>query len=809
MTEETNINENGYDASSIKILRGLDAVRKRPGMYIGDTDDGTGLHHMVYEVLDNAIDEALAGYCDKIIVSINKDNSVTVLDNGRGIPVGIHPEEGRSAAEVVMTDLHAGGKFDQNSYKVSGGLHGVGVSVVNALSDWLKLRIWREGHEHFVEFKDGVAVKPLEIMGDCEETKTGTEVTFSPSAEIFSNVEFDYSTLERTIREKAFLNSGVYIELRDLRGEEEKVGIFHYEGGIVEFVNYLDKAKEHLHQPLYITGKDDEKGISFELSLCWNDGYNENIICFTNNIRQRDGGTHLAGLKNALTRAVNGYIETQESFKKLKVELTGDDIREGLTAVLSVKVPDPKFSSQTKDKLVSSEVRPVVENGTVYSLSKYFEENPIDSKVIVEKAFEGARARIAARKARELTRRKSALDIANLPGKLADCQEKDPAKSEVYIVEGDSAGGSAKAGRDRKYQAILPVFGKVLNTEKSRFDKVISSEKMGMLITALGTGIGKDDFDINKLRYHKIVLMADADVDGSHIRTLFMTFFYRHMPQIIENGYLYIAQPPLYKVKKGNSELYIKNETAFAEYITKNAINEAVLHCNTKPLLGEELDKYILKTNHFVNLITNLSRFSNLEVLEAVSYANALDLKIFEDPNLLEEKAKKIVERLNDLRDDLDAHWSYEIEYTTELKLIKAHKGVKTEFILNQKIFSKPEAIEANKHQEEVYNISYENMVFEKKEDKYTIKTPIELINVINQVGQKGISIQRFKGLGEMNAEQLWETTLNPENRTLLRVTIEDAAIADETFATLMGNVVEPRRDFIQENALKVVNLDV
>ena len=809
MTEETNINENGNDASSIKILRGLDAVRKRPGMYIGDTDDGTGLHHMVYEVLDNSIDEALAGHCDKIVVSINKDNSVTVLDNGRGIPVGIHPEEGRSAAEVVMTDLHAGGKFDQNSYKVSGGLHGVGVSVVNALSDWLRLRIWREGHEHFVEFKDGVAVKPLEIMGDCEETKTGTEVTFYPSAEIFSNIEFDYSTLERTIREKAFLNSGVYIELRDLRGEEEKVGIFHYEGGIVEFVNYLDKAKEHLHQPLYVTGKDDEKGISFELSLCWNDGYNENIICFTNNIRQRDGGTHLAGLKNALTRAVNGYIETQESFKKLKVELTGDDIREGLTAVLSVKVPDPKFSSQTKDKLVSSEVRPVVENGTVYSLSKYFEENPIDSKVIVEKAFEGARARIAARKARELTRRKSALDIANLPGKLADCQEKDPAKSEVYIVEGDSAGGSAKAGRDRKYQAILPVFGKVLNTEKSRFDKVISSEKMGMLITALGTGIGKEDFDINKLRYHKIVLMADADVDGSHIRTLFMTFFYRHMPQIIENGYLYIAQPPLYKVKKGNSELYIKNETAFAEYITKNAINDAVLYYDDKKLLGDELDKYILKTNHFVNLITSLSRFSNLEILEAASYANALDLKIFEDPNLLEEKAKKIVERLNDLREDLDAHWSYEIEYTTELKLIKTHKGVKTEFVLNQKILSKPEAIEANKYQEEVYNISYENMVFEKKEDKYTIKTPIELINIINQVGQKGISIQRFKGLGEMNAEQLWETTLNPENRTLLRVTIEDAAIADETFATLMGNVVEPRRDFIQENALKVVNLDV
>ena len=803
-------NNNEYDASSIKILRGLDAVRKRPGMYIGDTDDGTGLHHMVYEVLDNSIDEALAGYCNKIIVSINKDGSVSVLDNGRGIPVGIHPEEGRSAAEVVMTDLHAGGKFDQNSYKVSGGLHGVGVSVVNALSDWLKLTIWRDGHEHYVEFKDGVAVEPLKVVADCEESKTGTEVTFFPSSEIFSNIEFDYTTLERTIREKAFLNSGVRIELKDLRNEEEiKDNTFHYEGGLVEFVNFVDKAKEHLHQPLYIVGKDDDKGISFELALCWNDGYNENIICFTNNIRQRDGGTHLAGLKNALTRAVNNYVETQESFKKLKMELTGDDIREGLTAILSVKVPDPKFSSQTKDKLVSSEVRPVVENNTVNSLSKYFEENPIDSKVIIEKAFEGARARIAARKARELTRRKGALDIANLPGKLADCQEKDPAKSEVYIVEGDSAGGSAKSGRDRRYQAILPVFGKVLNTEKSRFDKVISSEKMGMLITALGTGIGKEDFDINKLRYHKIVLMADADVDGSHIRTLFMTFFYRHMPQIIENGYLYIAQPPLYKVKKGNSELYIKNETAFAEYIIKNAINEAVLKYGNNTLSGDKLDEYIVKVNHFVNLLKNLSRFMNIDVLEAIAYSGAFDMKIFEDNDLLNEKAKLIVNRLNQLKTDIDIHWDYEIDYTTELKITKTHKGVKTEYLINQKLFTKPESIELGKHQNEVESIFTNQIIFEKKEDIYNINTPIELINIINQVGQKGISIQRFKGLGEMNAEQLWETTLNPENRTLLRVTIEDAAIADETFATLMGNVVEPRRDFIQENALKVANLDI
>jgi DNA gyrase subunit B len=808
MTEENIENVNDYDASSIKILRGLDAVRKRPGMYIGDTDDGSGLHHMVYEVLDNSIDEALGGYCNKIVVTINKDNSVTVWDNGRGIPVDIHPEEGRSAAEVVMTDLHAGGKFDQNSYKVSGGLHGVGVSVVNALSDWLKLRIWRNGHEHYVEFKDGVAVAPLSIVGDCSPEKTGTEVTFFPSTDIFSNIEFEYSTIERTIREKAFLNSGVYIELKDLR-EDEKGDVFHYDGGIVEFVNFIDKGKGHLHQPLYIVGKNDATNITFELSLCWNDGYHENLVCFTNNIRQRDGGTHLTALKNALTRAVNGYIDNQESLKRQKIELVGDDIREGLTAILSVKVPDPKFSSQTKDKLVSSEVRPVVEDGVVFSLSRYFEENPIDAKIIVEKAFEGARARVAARKARELTRRKGALDISNLPGKLADCQEKDPAKSEVFIVEGDSAGGSAKDGRNRKYQAILPIFGKIMNTERSRFDKVISSDKMGTLITALGTGIGKDDFDINKLRYHKVVLMADADVDGSHIRTLYMTFFYRHMPQIIQDGYLYIAQPPLYKVKKGGSEVYIKNETTFSEYIIKNASEGATLKYGDKILVGGELDRYITKVNHFVTLLKNLSRFMNLEVLEAIAYAKVYDLKIFNEPNLLNVSAKNIVDRLNESKSELEINWDYEIQYATELKIIKTHKGVKSEYIINQKLLGKPESMELKKYQDEVMDLFRDKITFEKKEDVYEINTVVQLMDVVEQVGQKGISIQRFKGLGEMNAIQLWETTLNPENRTLLRVTIEDAAIADETFATLMGDVVGPRRDFIQENALKVVNLDI
>ncbi|MDR0571592.1 MAG: DNA topoisomerase (ATP-hydrolyzing) subunit B [Rickettsiales bacterium] len=810
--DENNIKdmEKVYDASSIKILRGLDAVRKRPGMYIGDTDDGSGLHHMIYEVLDNSIDEALAGYCSKIVVSINKDNSVSVSDNGRGIPVGIHAEEGRSAAEVVMTDLHAGGKFDQNSYKVSGGLHGVGVSVVNALSDWLKLKIWREGHEHFVEFRNGVAVEPLKITGECDFTKTGTEVTFFASSGIFTNIYYDYETICRVIREKAFLNSGVYIELQDLREEEEKKEAFRYDGGIVEFVNFLDKGKTHLHDPLFITVKDETSGIGFELSLCWNDGYHENILCFTNNIRQRDGGTHLAGLKNALTRIINNYVDAHEVFKKQKIELTGDDIREGLTAVLSVKVPDAKFSSQTKDKLVSSEVRPVVENGTVRYLDKFFEENPIVAKIVVEKAFDGARARLAARKARELTRRKGALDISNLPGKLADCQERDPAKSEVFIVEGDSAGGSAKTGRNRKYQAVLPIFGKILNTEKSRFDKVIASDKMGTLITALGTGIGKEDFDINKLRYHKIILMADADVDGSHIRTLYMTFFYRHMPQIIEGGYLYIAQPPLYKVKKGNSEVYIKNESAFSEYVINNALVDASLKCKDGVLICDELQEFIKRTNLVTTLLGTLSRHVNLTVLEALAYSDAFNLKIFENEVLLKQKAAKIVERLEYTKEESDIAWHCDITNPTELKLIKSYRGVDSEYVINPVVLGKTEALEVAKYCAFVYSrFNNKPIQFIRKEEVFDVKTSLELMNVINQVGQKGISIQRFKGLGEMNAEQLWETTLNPENRTLLKVTIEDAAMADETFATLMGGVVEPRRDFIQDNALKVVNLDI
>ena len=809
MSEEKTTQQETYDASSIKILKGLEAVRKRPGMYIGDTDDGTGLHHMVYEILDNSIDEALAGYCNKIIVTLNKDGSVSVEDNGRGMPTGIHPTEGISAAEVCMTDLHAGGKFDQNSYKVSGGLHGVGASCVNALSDWLKLTIWQNGNEYFIEFRNGVTVEPLKIVGE-SRGKTGTLTTFFPSHEIFKNVlEFDYNTLEKTIREKAFLNSKVKIELIDNRGEEPKSQTFHYDNGLLEFIKFIDKGKTPLHEPLFFTTRDNASGISLELSMGWNDGYYENIICFTNNIRQRDGGTHLTGLKNALTRVVNDYIANNDAFKKQKIELVGDDIREGLTAILSVKVPDPKFSSQTKDKLVSSEVRPIVENAVVEKLSKYFEEHPVDAKAIIEKAFEGAKARLAARKARELTRRKGALDIANLPGKLADCQEKDPALSEIYLVEGDSAAGSAKAGRDRKFQAILPVFGKILNTEKSRFDKILSSEKMGMIITALGTGIGKEDFNIEKLRYHKIVIMADADVDGSHIRTLYMTFFYRHMPEIIEKGYLYAAQPPLYKIRKNGTDLYIKNETAYAEYIIKNALTDAILTVDGKEYNNEELVLYIENLNKFDTLMTSMERFLNRDILDALAFGDCFSTEMFNSPDEMKVVAERLVKTLDKLTNDSDVDWEYRIEYNGNLTIEKTLKSVKTRYTIDSIIMNKPEVAEIKKLLKPVLSIFEHNIILKKKEETYSIKSPTEFIKLINELGQKGITIQRFKGLGEMNAEQLWETTLNPENRTLLRVTIEDAALADETFSMLMGNIVEPRRDFIVENALQVANLDI
>lgn len=805
---ENSSNMSSYNAGSITVLKGLEAVRRRPGMYIGDTDDGTGLHHLVYEILDNSIDEALAGYATKISVTLNKDGSVTVLDNGRGIPTGMHPTEGISAAEVCMTDLHAGGKFNNDSYKVSGGLHGVGASCVNALSDWLKLRIWQNGKEHFIEFRKGVTVAPLAVVGEAGD-RTGTEVTFFPDATIFKITEFNYATLEKAIREKAFLNSLVSIELIDNRGEEPKSEIFHYENGILEFVKFLDRGKTAIAKPLIYKSKE-ENGISFELALCWNDGYYENMVCFTNNIRQGDGGTHLAGLKSALTRSISDYINKSEFGKKYKIELTGDDIREGLTSVISAKVPDPKFSSQTKDKLVSSEVRTVVEGQTLAFLNRYFEENPLEVKTIIEKAFEGARARIAARKARELTRRKGALDMGSLPGKLADCQEKDPALSEVYLVEGDSAAGSAKTGRDRKYQAILPVFGKILNTEKSRFDKVISSEKMGMIISALGTGIGKEDFDISKLRYHKIIIMADADVDGSHIRTLYLTFFYRHMPEIITGGYLYIAQPPLYKIKKGQSETYIKNETLYTEYIITNACNDAIFKNNHNlSKSGQDLVDYSKKVSLYNNLLKTVSRSLPFDIVESLVLVDGLKQETFSNPDIMKKVADSALQNIKKFEKDEDTTWDYEITYDGNLVFKKQYKGVSTRFSVGEEILAMPEITEINKIRVEILENFGDSVIFTKKDEEYKANRPSELAKIVSEAGLKGITIQRFKGLGEMNPEQLWETTLNPENRTLLRVTIEDAAQADETFATLMGNIVEPRRDFIQNNALNVVNLDI
>jgi DNA gyrase subunit B len=801
------MSEDEYGADSIKVLKGLDAVRKRPGMYIGDTDDGSGLHHMVYEVVDNAIDEALAGYCDRVIVRLNADGSVTVEDNGRGIPTQMH-EEGVSAAEVIMTQLHAGGKFDQNSYKVSGGLHGVGVSVVNALSSRLDLTIWRGGKEHAISFEHGVAVEPLKIVGEAPD-RTGTRVTFTPSNETFSKTEFDYSTLEHRLRELAFLNSGVRIILEDLRGVEPKSEELMYEGGLEAFVRYLDRARTPL-LPAPISVRIERDGITVESALWWNSGYHESVLCFTNNIPQRDGGTHLAGFRAALTRTVNTYAAESGIAKKEKVQITGDDAREGLTCVLSVKVPDPKFSSQTKDKLVSSEVRPVVESTMVEALGTWFEEHPSEAKAIVQKIAEAAMAREAARKARELTRRKGALDVANLPGKLADCQERDPAKSELFLVEGDSAGGSAKQGRDRAFQAVLPLRGKILNVERARFDKMLSSQEIGTLITALGTGIGRDDFNIEKLRYHKIIIMTDADVDGAHIRTLLLTFFYRQMPQLIEGGYLYIAQPPLYKVKRGNSEQYLKDQRAFEDYLIACGIEDALLELgNGETIAGGDLRRIVERARGAVGLLDGLhSRYARF-VVEQAAIAGALDPKVLVNEGDAQAIAERIAARLDTLSEETERGWIGDITDDGGLVLKREVRGVTEAHVIDRALIASADARKLNQltpHLQEIYGTT---ATLKRKGSETPIHGPATLLDAVYSSGRKGISMQRYKGLGEMNPEQLWETTLNRDVRTLMQVKIGELDEADEIFSKLMGDVVEPRREFIQENALTVSNLDV
>ena len=808
-TEALEMQEEAYGADSIKVLRGLEAVRKRPGMYIGDTDDGSGLHHMVYEVLDNAIDEALAGYSDRTEVTLNADGSVTVRDNGRGIPVDIHKEEGVSAAEVIMTQLHAGGKFDQNSYKVSGGLHGVGVSVVNALSEVLELRIWRNGKEHHMIFRHGEAQEPLTVVGDAASGETGTEVTFTPSAGTFTMLEFDFATLEHRMRELAFLNSGVYLKLTDAREAEKKVVELHYEGGIEAFVKYLDRAKQPLHEtPVAMSGEKD--GMTVEVALEWTDSYHENTLCFTNNIPQRDGGTHLAGFRAALTRTVNAYANESGLAKKEKVALSGDDMREGLTCVLSVKVPDPKFSSQTKDKLVSSEVRPVVEGIVSDRLAQWFEEHPADAKRVVAKVIEAAAAREAARKARELTRRKSALDIATLPGKLADCQERDPAASELFIVEGDSAGGSAKQGRNRAFQAILPLRGKILNVERARFDKMLSSAEIGTLIAALGTGIGREDFNVDKTRYHKVIIMTDADVDGSHIRTLLLTFFYRQMPELIERGYLYIAQPPLYRAKRGNSEVYLKNDRALETYLVEGGLGDSVLTLeNGTQIAGQDLKSVVDRARQVKMLLSPLSRRVPLYILEQTAIAGALRSALIRDEELAEASAKTIAARLDAVEDPLLRGWQGHAVEGNGFVFTRTLRGVTDTLAIDATILGSAEVRRLNEGLANLAEIYDRPSILANKEKQTTINGPIGLIDAVMEAGRKGIAFQRYKGLGEMNPDQLWETTLDPNVRSLLQVKINHADDADEIFSTLMGDVVDPRRDFIQNNALKVVNLDV
>jgi len=793
-----------YGADSIKVLKGLEAVRKRPGMYIGDTDDGSGLHHMVYEVVDNGIDEALAGHADRVTVTIHDDSSVSVSDNGRGIPVGIHEEEGVSAAEVIMTQLHAGGKFDSNSYKVSGGLHGVGVSVVNALSDWLELRIWREGKEHIARFEGGFTVKHLEVVGPAD--RTGTEVRFMASLGTFSNLDYVFETLEKRLRELAFLNSGVRIVLRDERPIEARETELYYDGGVREFVKYLDRHKTSvMPEPIFITGERDEIGV--EVAMWWNDSYHENVLPFTNNIPQRDGGTHMAGFRGALTRTINNYAQSSGIAKKEKVTFTGDDAREGLTCVLSVKVPDPKFSSQTKDKLVSSEVRPAVEGLVGEKLGEWFEENPQVARMVVGKIIEAAHAREAARKARDLTRRKTAMDVNFLAGKLKDCSEKDPSKTEVFLVEGDSAGGSAQTGRDRQTQAILPLKGKILNVERARFDRMLGSQEIGNLVMALGTGIGRDEFNLSKLRYHKIVIMTDADVDGAHIRTLLLTFFYRQMPQLIENGHLYIAQPPLYKVSRGKSEVYLKDQAAMEEYLVQQGIDGAMLRQgNGEEITGQDLTRVVDLARQMRRVLEVFPTHYPRHILEQAAIAGAFVPGVVDAD--LQGVAGKVATRLDLIAREYERGWQGRITQDHGIRLARILRGVEEVRTLDGKMLRAGEAKRTGsftEHLQDVYDLP---ATLVRKDRTQLINGPMDLLDAILTEGEKGLSLQRYKGLGEMNPDQLWETTLDPEARTLLQVKVADMAEADDLFTKLMGDVVEPRREFIQQNALNVENLD-
>ena len=822
----TTPNENSYGADSIKVLKGLDAVRKRPGMYIGDTDDGSGLHHMVFEVSDNAIDEALAGHCDLVLIQLNPDGSVSVEDNGRGIPTDIHAEEGVSAAEVIMTQLHAGGKFentsDDNAYKVSGGLHGVGVSVVNALSEWLDLTVWRDGKEHYMRFAFGDAVAPLKVVGEAPEGKRGTRVTFLPSPATFKITEFDFEKLEHRYRELAFLNSGVRLRLVDARHEERVEVDLFYEGGIAAFVKWLDRAKTPLFpDPIAIHGQRDNIGI--DIALEWNDSYYENVLAFTNNIPQRDGGTHMAAFRAALTRTLNNYADRSGLLKKEKVSLTGDDMREGLTAIVSVKLPDPKFSSQTKDKLVSSEVRAPMEQLMADKLDEWLEENPAHARSIVQKIIDAAAAREAARKARELTRRKGVMDIASLPGKLADCQERDPAKSELFLVEGDSAGGSAKQGRDRHYQAILPLKGKILNVERARFDRMLSSKEIGTMIQALGTGIGRDDFNLAKLRYHKIIIMTDADVDGAHIRTLLLTFFYRQMPDIISNGHLYIAQPPLYKVARGKSETYVKDNAALDDYLVGNGVEAMRLETAEGPRAGNDLRALVDHARRMRTLMAYVPRRYDYRIVEALALGGALAPELQDRGGAIARVAAWLDSG------DTEARWSGRVGEEGGYHLERLWRGVTDHHIIEASFLGAAEArklhtlaqeqAEAYLHPARLVSVKAAAAASEEEGDEAPapvvdakgtpVTRPSDLLDAILAAGRKGLSVQRYKGLGEMNAEQLWETTLDPDNRSLLKVEIAQADVADEIFTRLMGDVVEPRRDFIQQNALSVANLDV